>query len=113
MRPETTVYRTPVRHSAPQAIGMARVLGWLYGKAIAGDNGRIRIGYPALGLRNKYTGYVYPPQLFTGYDPRKVAAGFIRPDPATLPGESMNPGGLSSPLQKAMASVMTSQMAAQ
>lgn len=111
MRGEVTVYRTPVRWAAPQAIGLARALGWLHGKAIKGDNGAIRYGYPTLGTRAKYTGYVYPPQLFVGYDPAKVAAGLIRPDPASLPGESMNPYNSGSPLQRAMGAVMQSQMA--
>lgn len=114
MRGEVTIYRTPVRSAAPQAIGLARALGWLYGKAIKGDNGSIRYGYPSIqSQRTKYAGYVYPPQIFVGYDPSKVAAGLIRPDPAGLPGDSISPyASTGSPIMAAMAAVTTSQMAA-
>jgi len=90
MQPEVTTYRTPVRSVAPQAVAIARGLGWLYGKAIKGDNGAIRYGYPAPGTRAKFSGYAFPPQAFAGYDPRKVAAGAARPDPAGYPGESIS-----------------------
>lgn len=114
MRGQVVNYRTPVRSAAPQAIGLARALGWLYGKAIKGDNGAIRYGYPSLDTnRTSYKGYVYPPQIFIGYDPAKVAAGLVRPDPASLPGDSMSPyASTGSPLAAAMAAVTTSQMAA-
>lgn len=111
MKPEVRVYRTPVRSAAPQAVALARGLGWLFGKAIKGDNGAIRYGYPSLGTRAKYTGYVNPPQVFTGYDPGQVAAGFIRPDPASLPGDSVSPAAGRSPLHQAMSNVTVSQMA--
>ena len=113
MRPHVTIFRTPVRSAAPQAIGLARALGWLYGKAIKGDNGSIRYGWPGLDTqRTSFKGYVYPPQIFVGYDPAKVAAGFIRPDPASLPGDSLSSYASSNPLGAAMAAVTTSQMAA-
>ncbi len=112
MQPQVTTYRTPVRSAAPQAIWIARALGWLYGKAIKGDNGSVVYGYPGLDTnRSSYKGYVYPPQLFIGYDPQKVAGGFVRPDPASLPGDSTAPAAARSPLQAAMQSVTISQMA--
>jgi hypothetical protein len=111
-QPQVTVYRTPVRSAAPQAIWIARALGWLYGKAIKGDNGAVRYGYPGLDTnRTSYKGYVFPPQIFTGYDPGKVAAGFIRPDPASLPGDSTAPAAARSPLARAMHAVTVSQQA--
>ena len=105
MRPQVEVFRTPVRAVAPQASAIARGLGWLYGKAIAGDNGAIRYGYPGLDSdRARYSGYAFPPQLFTGYNPANVAAGTARPDPAGFPGESISSAN-DTPLQRAMATV--------
>ena len=110
MKPRVLIFRTPVREAAPQAIAIARGLGWLFGKAIKGDNGTIEYGYPSIQTqRTKYAGYAFPPQIFTGYDPRKVAAGFIRPDQASLPGEPIGPG--TSPLSRAMQGVTISQIA--
>lgn len=107
MRPRTTRYEVPVRWAAPQAIALARGLGWLHGKAIngsTGGNGAIRYGYPSIHTqRTKYAGWVNPPQLFTGYDPGKVAAGLVRPDPARYPGEALSPATAASPLARAMA----------
>lgn len=114
MKPQQTIFRTPVRWAAPQATGMARALGWLYGKAIAGDNGAIRYGGGPGDLqaqRSAYTGYAFPPQLFTGYDPRKVAAGAIRATPAAYPATTTPAGVLSSPLARAMESVTAAQHA--
>jgi hypothetical protein len=112
-KPQVVNYKTPVRSAAPQAIGMARALGWLFGKAIRGDNGTIRYGYPGLdSQRTSYKGYVYPPQLFVGYDPARVAAGLVRPDPQSLPGDSTAPwASANSPTQRAMQAVTLSQMA--
>ena len=113
MRPRTTIYRTPVRWAAPQAIATALGLGWLYGKAIRGDNGAIRYGYPTFGDRAKYTGYAYPPQLFVGYSARRVAAGAIRVNAAGLP-SSKSPGSLlNSPLKRATSTVTAQQIAGQ
>lgn len=113
MQPQVTNYKVPVRSAAPQAIRLARALGWLYGKAIRGDNGAVRYGYPSISTqRTKYAGYVNPPQLFLGYDPARVAAGFIRPDPASLPGDSMSPAAVRSPLMSAMHNVTVSQQGA-
>jgi len=104
MRPRIQIFHTPVRWSAPQAIALARGLGWLHGRAIAGDNGTIRYGWPSvMTQRTKYAGYTSPPQLFIGYDPAKVAAGLVRPDPASYPGDSLSPATAASPLARAMA----------
>lgn len=110
MRPQTTVYRTPVRWAAPQAIAIARGLGWLHGKAIKGDNGTIRIGYPAIYSREKYAGYAFPGQLFIGYTARRVAAGAIRVTPSGLPSTSSTAAQLASPLAQAMRNVTSSQL---
>src|SRR5580698_8845947 len=103
--PRTTTYATRVRWRDPQSLWLAKALGWLYGKAISGDNGTVRYGYPGLDTdRGMYKGYVFPPQAFTGYDPERVAAGFVRPDPASLPCESLDPYAAStSPIVAAMA----------
>lgn len=111
MRPRVTVYRTPVRWAAPQAIAQAVGLGWLYGKAIAGDNGAVRYGYPALGTRRKFTGYAFPPQIFLNYSARRVAAGAIRNKRGALPATNAPTSVLNSPLKKATATVTARQIA--
>jgi hypothetical protein len=110
MDPRTTNYRTPVRWAAPQSIAQAVGLGWLYGKAIRGDNGHVIIGYPALGTRQKFTGYAFPGQLFIGYSARRVAGGSIRVTPSGLPSTSSSAGQLASPLVQAMRTVTVGQM---
>lgn len=114
MRPEVQEYRTPVRAAAPQAIAIARGLGRLYGRAINGQtNGAVRYGYPAIGTRAKFTGYGFPPQLFRGYDPRKVAAGAFRGAPGALPSTSSPTTLANNPLQASMALVTSQQLAGQ
>lgn len=111
MQPQVTTYRVPVRWAAPQAIAQAVGLGWLYGKAIRGDNGAIRYGGGPGDIqaqRSAFTGYAQPPQLFIGYDPRKVAAGLIRPDPMSLPNASQTAQG---PVTRAMHALTLSQIA--
>lgn len=105
MRARVQRFTVPVRWAAPQAIAQAVGLGWLYGKAIAGDNGAVRYGYPSISTRAKYAGYAFPPQLFTGYDARKVAAGAIRPDPASYPGDSVSPATASDPMSRALETI--------
>lgn len=109
MNPRSTTFRTPVRWAAPQAIAIARGLGWLHGKAIKGDNGTIRIGYPAIASREKYAGYVFPGQLFIGYTARRVAGGSIRVTPSGLPSTSSSASTLASPLMQAMSTVTAGQ----
>ena len=110
MIPQSTTFRTKVRWAAPQAIAQARGLGWLFGKAIRGDNGAVIYGYPALGTRQKFTGYAYPGQLFIGYSARRVAGGAIRVTPSGLPSTSSTVTQLSSPLVQAMRTVTVGQM---
>jgi hypothetical protein len=110
VNPQRTTYRTPVRWAAPQAIAIARGLGWLHGKAIKGDNGGILIGYPAIASREKYAGYVFPGQLFIGYSARRVAGGAIRVTPSGLPSTSSTAAQLASPLAQAMRNVTTGQL---
>lgn len=105
MKPQVTTYSTPVRSAAPQATAIARGLGWLYGKAIRGDAGAIRFGYPQIGMRNKYQGYVFPPQIFTGYDPAKVARGAVRVATPALSTNTLPQTETFSPLTQAMANV--------
>ncbi len=109
MRPRAVIYRTVVRAAAPQAVATALGLGWLHGKAIRGDAGAVRSGYPALGARNKYAGYAAPPQIFTGYSARRVAGGAVRAGGAGLPSANAPPTVLSSPLSAAMATVTSMQ----
>lgn len=110
MRPVVQSYRVPVRWAAPQAIAVARGLGQLLGRDIKGERGTIRYGWPSIQTqRTAYKGYVFPPQVFTGYDPRKVAAGFIRPDPASLPGDYSVASEQRSPLEAAMANITLTQ----
>jgi|SRR5882724_11481685 len=108
--PHKSTFLTKVRWASPQSIGQASSLGWLHGKAIAGDNGAIRYGYPSIGTRSKYGGYVFPGQLFLGYSARKVAGGSIRLTPGALPSTSAPDTLLSSPLQMAMRTVTVRQM---
>ena len=110
MIPRRTTYRTPVRWAAPQAIAIARGLGWLHGRAIKGDNGHITIGYPSIASRQKYAGYVFPGQLFIGYTARRVATGAIRVTPSGLPSTSSSASTLASPLMQAMQNVTPGQM---
>lgn len=114
MRPQVIRYSTPVRAAAPQAVAIASGLGRLYGQAIngsVGGNGAIRYGEPAIGDRRKFTGYVFPPQLFVGYSARRVAGGAIRNTPAGMPSTTAPASLLNSPLAKAMATVGARQMA--
>lgn len=113
MRPQVIEYRVPVHAAAPQAVALAVGLGWLHGKAINGSqdgNGFIRYGEPALGMRRKFTGYAFPPQIFTGYSARRVAGGAVRNQPASLPSTSTPDSLLRSPLQRAMATVGAAQL---
>lgn len=105
MKPQVTTYSTPVRSAAPQAVAIAKGLGWLFGKAIRGDNGAVRYGYPQIGTRAKYQGYVFPPQIFTGYDPGKVARGAVRVATPALSTNTVPQTENYSPLQQAMANV--------
>lgn len=110
MRPQILDYRTRVWGSAPQAVQIARGLGWLFGKAIKGDNGAIRIGYPAIASRQKFAGYAQPPQIFTGYTAAKVAGGTVRVAPAAMPSVQAPIGMGANPLVSAMATVSAGQM---
>jgi hypothetical protein len=113
MRGQVDVYRVPVRWADPRALSLASVLGWLHGKAIAGDNGAIRYGGPGSiqAQRSYFTGYAFPPQIFTGWNPRRVAGGRARVMRPQLP----NTGGgnpvaaLASPLTRAMEAVTAAQ----
>ncbi len=108
--PRVDHYQVPVRAAAPQAIGLARGLAaWMTRRDIRGA-GAVRYGYPQIGTRMKYAGYANPPQLFTGYDPRKVARGAFRGAPGALPSTSAPTNVLNSPLQRAMSTVTQQQM---
>ncbi len=116
MRPQVLTYRVRVRAAAPQAVAVASGLGWLYGKAVngsAGGNGAIRYGAGPGDIqaqRTGFTGYVFPPQIFTGHTARRVAGGAIRATPAGLPSTSGTDTLLGSPLARAMATVGARQM---
>jgi hypothetical protein len=112
-RPRVDTYTVPVRAAAPQAIGIARALAFLFGGDVNGRSGTVRFGYPQIGNREKYQGYANTPQLFTGYDPRKVAAGTFRGAPGALPSTTAPASLLNAPLQRAMATVTAAQLAGQ
>lgn len=109
-KPGRSTFLTKVRWAAPQAIGQASALGYLHGKAISGDNGATRIGYPAIGLRSKYQGYGFPGQLFLGYTAGRVAGGAVRVNPGGLPATAGAQGQLASPLAQAMRTVTIGQI---
>ncbi len=101
IRPQVLHYSTPVRAAHPLAQRIASALGSLYGRGINGNTGTIRYGYPQIGMREKYAGYVFPPQMFIGWNPANVAAGTIRPTLGQLPG-TQAPYANTSPLLGAM-----------
>lgn len=101
IQPKVIRYTTPVHAAHPISVGMSVALGNLYGRGINGQNGTIRYGYPDIGTRSKYQGYVNPPQLFTGWNPRTAAGGAIRRTPGGLPGTQAPPGYISPLLQAA------------
>lgn len=113
MRGRVEHYRVPVRWADPRALSMARALGWLHGKAIAGDNGAVRYGAAGSisAQRTYFTGYAFPPQIFTGYDARRVAGGRARVAAPALPGAGgPQPAAVrQSPLSRAMESVTAAQ----
>lgn len=111
--PQVDTYTVRVRAAAPQAISLALGLGALFGRGINGQTGTIKYGYPAIGSREKFQGYVNAPQIFTGYDPMKVARGAFRGAPGALPSTSSPTTLLNSPLQRAMATVTANQMGGQ
>jgi hypothetical protein len=87
--PGVDVYRTPVRARHP-----------LFTAPALRGAGTVRYGQPSIGTRGKYLGYANPPQLFTGYDPRKVAAGTFRGAPGALPSTTSPVTALNNPLQR-------------
>lgn len=95
-------YSTPVREAHPMSQAIAGALGALYGRGINGHTGTFRYGYPQIGNREKFQGYVFPPQMFVGWNPHAVAGGSIRPTLGQLPG-SQAPYGNTGPLLAAMA----------
>jgi hypothetical protein len=111
--PAVDTYTVRVRAAAPQAISLARGLGELFGRGINGHTGTIKYGYPAIGSREKFQGYVLAPQAFTGYDPMKVARGAFRGAPGSLPSTSAPTTLLNSPLQRSMAAVTANQLGGQ
>lgn len=105
IKPQVLHYSTPVREAHPLSQRIAGALGGLYGRAINGGGlagGAVRFGYPQIGMREKFQGYVFPPQMFIGWNPHAVAGGTIRPTLGQLPG-SQAPYGNTGPLLAAMA----------
>lgn len=97
VKPEVVHYSVPVREAHPFSQAIASALGRLYGRGINGHAGAVRYGYPAIGTRDRFGGYVFPPQLFIGWNPNRVASGTIRPTPGGLPG-TQAPAGINSAL---------------
>lgn len=110
IQPHVTTYRVPVHSAPPQSIAIARALGRLFGRGIRGEVGTVRYGAPAIGTRTKFSGYASPPQLFLGYNPRKVAGGAVRVGPAKLPSASSPVSSMSNPLLRSMAQVTNVQL---
>lgn len=104
-RPQSARATVTVRAPHPVSLYMAASLGRIYGRAIAGHNGAFRYGAPGVATnRTKYGGYVYPPQMFMGWNPRRVAGGAIRYKPGSLPATAPNDPA-DNPLRNAVATV--------
>jgi hypothetical protein len=97
IRPKVVHYAVPVHAAHPVSVGMISRLSALYARGINGNTGTIRYGYPQIGSREKFAGYAFPPQMFTGWNPRLAGAGTVRPTPGQLPG-SQAPYANTSPL---------------
>lgn len=110
MRPQRIRRRITLNGVAPQTVALNLGLGRLYGHGINRRTGTIRYGQPAIGTRNNFTGYAFPPQLFTGYSAKRVATGAIRATPPALPSTTTPDTLLQSPLTRAMATVGARQM---
>lgn len=100
-RAVTVVQRSP----HPVSVFMASSLGSLYGRGINGRAGTVLYGYPGDDTNQaSYQGYVSPPQMFVGWNPKRVAGGAVRAAggqlPATSPG---NPA--DNPLGNAVATI--------
>jgi hypothetical protein len=81
-RSVTVVLRDP----HPVSVYQATALGQIYGRAIAGHNGAFRYGTAGLASQmTSFKGYVAPPQMFIGWNPKRVAGGAIRVHPSQLP----------------------------
>lgn len=104
IRPLVDKVTVTVRGPEPIGSGTVSSLNAQAGEGIRGRRGTIRYGLQAPGTRLKYGGYVFPAQMFLGYDPRKVAAGAVRNIGTSLPSTSA-PVGTYSPLTAAMAAV--------
>jgi len=108
IKPRVQTYAVPFHSRDPIGIATVTALQNLYQRGMSGQAGAVRIGWPALGLRNNFTGYAAPAQLFTGWNPAKVAAGSIVPTPGGLPG-SQAPAGYLSPLLRQAAAISAMQ----
>lgn len=107
--PSKRVVGTTVRDPHPIGQRVMASLSMLAGRGIRGETGTIRYGYPSTATqRSKYTGYVFPPDLFIGWNPRSVAAGTVQNKVGQLPATSA-PSGTYSPLLAAMAGVTRGQ----
>lgn len=100
-RPRTHRVTVEVHEPHPISVAMASVLGTLHGRGIKGDTGTVLIGMVTPSGPGKYSGYVNPQQLFTGWNPRKVAGGAIRSNAQGLPG-TQAPPGYQNPLLNAL-----------
>lgn len=111
MRQVVQDYRVPVRWRDPWSLWSARFLGWLHGKAIAGQNGAVRYDGPGSiqAQRTYYTGYVFPPQIFTGWNPRHVAGGRARVATPAFPATTSPMASAQTPTSRAMEAVTAAQ----
>jgi len=104
-RQRTARVSVTVRQPHPVSQYMASALGEIYGRGINGHAGAFRYGTAGLATnRTKYGGYVYPPQMFVGWNPRRVAGGSIRYKPGSLPATAPNDPN-DNPLTNAVATI--------
>lgn len=108
--PQVDHYETPVRAAAPQAIAIARALARAFTRTSIRGAGVTRLGEPAMGTRRKFQGYANTPQLFIGYDPRKVAGGTFRGQRPAIPSTAAPITTLNTPTMRAMATVTNAQL---
>jgi hypothetical protein len=104
-RQRTARVTVTVRQPHPVSQYMASALGSIYGRGINGHTGAFRYGAAGIATnRTKYGGYVYPPQMFIGWNPKRVAGGAIRYKPSALPATAPN-NPTDNPLQTAVATI--------
>lgn len=103
--PRKTKVTVTRRDPHPVSQYMASALGALYIRGINGNTGAFRYGTPSLSTQmTNFKGYTNPPQMFLGWNPKRVAGGAVRYTPQRLPaGAPSDPG--DNPLQNAITTI--------